>query len=186
MTPSDVCFAAIGWDRRLLSESYTGSWAVASRALSYDYLWNEIRVKGGAYGVGFQAKRAGNMRFYSYRDPHLDETLARFTEASTWLSKFDPSKEGLEGFIVATVANLDAPIKPRELIRRQAGEFFAKHSPELRRETRRQVIETDVAAVRAVAPIVKAATEKRAMCVFGNREILESSKAGFNVIELVK
>ena len=126
------------------------------------------------------------MRFYSYRDPHLDETLARFAEASTWLSKFDPSKEGLEGFIVATVASLDAPIKPRELIRRQAGEFFAKHSPELRRETRRQVIETDVAAVRAVAPIVKAATEKRAMCVFGNREILESSKAGFNVIELVK
>ena len=186
VTPSDVCFAAIGWDRRLLSESYAGSWAVASRALSYDYLWNEVRVKGGAYGVGFQAKRAGNMRFYSYRDPHLDETLARFAEASTWLSKFDPSKEGLEGFIVATVASLDAPIKPRELIRRQTGEFFAKHAPGLRRETRRQVIETDVAAVQAVAPIVEAAVGKRAMCVFGNREILESSKAGFNLIELVK
>ena len=73
IVPSDVCFASIGWDRRLLGIPYDGSWAVAGRALSLDYLWNEVRVKGGAYGVGFQALDAGNMRFYTYRDPHLDE-----------------------------------------------------------------------------------------------------------------
>lgn len=186
ITPSDVCYAAVGWDRRLLGRDFAGSWSVACRALSLDYLWNEVRVKGGAYGVGFQATRGGNMRFYSYRDPHLDETLARFEQASDWLASFDPSQEDLEGFVVATVATIDAPVKPRGLIRRQAGEHFTGRSSEERRKMRRQAIATDVAAVRSFAPILREAVAQRAMCVFGNREILEGSQAGLNVIELVK
>lgn len=75
---SDVTYTACGWDRRLLGEPYGGAWLLASRILSYDFLWTEVRVKGGAYGAGFGAARTGNLRFYSYRDPHLDETLARF------------------------------------------------------------------------------------------------------------
>ena len=86
VVPSDVCYAAQGFDRRAIGAPYTGAWQVAARALSYDYLWNEVRVKGGAYGAGFGAARTGNMRFYSYRDPHLDETLARFAESAAWLA----------------------------------------------------------------------------------------------------
>ena len=186
ITPSDVCYASIGWDYRLLNAVYDGSWAVAGRALSLDYLWNEVRVKGGAYGVGFQSTRTGNMRFHSYRDPHLDETLERFAQAGAWLSEYDPSTEDLEGYIVATVAQLDKPIKPRLLIRRQAGDFFAQRTLEERRKMREQVIGTDVDAIRDFAPIVTGMVAKQARCVFGNRQILEGSSAGFDVIELVK
>ena len=185
IVPSDVCFAAMGWDHRLLGLNYSGSWGVAGRALSLDYLWNEVRVKGGAYGCGFQAARGGNMRFHSYRDPHLDETLARFEEASTWLGQYAPSQQDFEGFIVATTASLDAPIKPRALVRRQASQFFAGRTPEERRLIRDQVITTTLDDVREFAAIVKELSAQHAQCAFGNRAILESSKAGFEVITLV-
>jgi len=183
--PSDVCFAALGWDRRLLGAPYSGVWSVASRALSYDYLWNEVRVKGGAYGVGFQSLRSGNTRFYSYRDPHLDETLARFSQASEWLGQFNPPAEDFEGFVVATVAGIDTPMKPRALIRRQMGDFFTDHAPEERVELRRQVIDATAADVRALAPTVADVVSEKALCVFGNREILENAAADVNVIPLV-
>jgi len=185
VVPSDVCFAALGWDRRLLGDAHTGSWAVACRALTYDYLWNEVRVKGGAYGVGFKELLKGDIRFHSYRDPHLDETIERFEKASAWLAAFDPSPEDMEGYVVASVASFDAPIKPRALIRRQAGDYFTNRTPEDRVENRRQVVETSVETVRGLADAVQRAVEPHAMCVFGNREILESSKAGFEVISLV-
>ena len=185
VVPSDVSYTAVGWDRRLLGQSHSGAWLVAARALSYDYLWNEVRVKGGAYGTGFQAARSGNLRFYSYRDPHLDETLKRFADAAEWLEHFDPAPEALEGFVVATVAALDAPVKPRGLIRRQMGDFFAGYEPEERAKRRRQVISVDVDEVRSLAPVVSEALAQGAVCSFGNREILESASADLEVISLV-
>ena len=185
VVPSDVCFAALGWDRRLLDVPFTGSWNVASRALSFDYLWNEVRVKGGAYGVGFRAVLQGPMRFYSFRDPHLDETIARFDQAGSWLASFDPSRQDMEGYIVACVAGIDTPMKPRAIIRRQASDFFGNRTPETHIRVRREVLEADVQSVRALAPVLDHVAEQHAMCVFGNREILESSKAGFDVIPLV-
>ena len=188
VVPSDVSYTATGWDRRLLvgeAARHSGAWLVAARALSYDFLWNEVRVKGGAYGTGFQAARSGNLRFYSYRDPHLDETLARFAASADWLAGFDPAREALEGFVVATVASLDAPVKPRMLIRRQMGDYFTGHGPEDRVERRRQVIATDVEALRALAPVVRDSVAQGAVCAFGNRDILEGASADFDVITLV-
>ena len=185
IVPSDVCFAVTGWDRRLLGIERNGSWAVTSQVLSLDYLWNEVRVKGGAYGGGFAVMRMGTARFYSYRDPHLDETLARFDGTSSWLSEFDPSAEDLEGYIVASVAKLDAPVKPRRIVRRQISEHLTGFTPEKRRLNRQQIIGTDAEAIRAHAADVRRILDQRAMCVFGNREIIESSTAGFEVITLV-
>ena len=185
ITPSDVCFASAGWDWRLYDGRYTGAWNVAARALGLDYLWNEVRVKGGAYGVGYQAQRGGNMRFYSYRDPHLDETLERFRSAADWLAAFDPSTEDLEGYIVATVASIDAPVKPRGLIRRQASELFSSRAPEERRIMRQQAIETDIEIIRKHADDARRIMDENAVCVFGSKAILESSSAQFEVIPLV-
>ena len=185
IVPTDVCFAALGWDYRLTDSEYDGSWAVAGKALSLDYLWNEVRVKGGAYGVGFQIMRKGNMRFYSYRDPHLDETLERFRETASWLASFAPSQEEFEGFVVASVAPIDAPRKPRMLIRRQAGDVITHRTREERLEARRQIVNATLENVRAFADDLARLVDKSAVCVFGNREIIESSRAEFEVVNLI-
>ncbi len=185
VVPSDVCYVGLGWDRRLLDVDHSASWAVTARALSLDYLWNEVRVKGGAYGVGFQVLRSGNMRFYSYRDPHLDETLARFAQACDWLAAFDPSQEELEGFIVATVAHIDAPTKPRLMIRKQVVHYLTHHTVEEMAKSRRDVIATDVETMRSHADTLRRIVDANAICVFGNRDIIESSKADLEVIDLI-
>lgn len=185
IVPSDVCYATLGWDRRLLGVERDGGWIVAARALSLDYLWNEVRVKGGAYGVGFQTLKAGALRFYSYRDPHLDGTIDRFEHAVDWLAAYDPSQEELEGFIVASVAGIDAPVKARALIRRQVDCYFCGRDPKERIEVRSQIIETKPEDVRAFADVVRQAVDKHALCAFGNREILESSNKDFELISLV-
>lgn len=183
--PTDVVYAACSADRRDAGEPYTGAWQVAARALSYDYLWNEVRVKGGAYGAGFQAARTGTMRFYSYRDPHLDETLARYRAAGDWLAAFAPDSDEMDGYVVSTVAGFDAPRKPREIVRRQDGDFIVGRSPADRARTRREMASATTEDVRALAAAVSRTANDGAICVFGNAAIIGASHAGFEAIDLL-
>lgn len=185
IVPTDVCYAAQGFDRRAFDAGYTGTWQVAARALSYDYLWNEVRVKGGAYGAGFQTARTGNLRFYSYRDPHLDETLARFAGASAWLAAFDPADDEMEGYVVSTVAGFDTPLKARALVRRQDGDFFGDRTPKARLETRAQMIAANAQELRSLAEPIAQAVAENAVCAFGNRDIIEAADADLEVIDLL-
>ena len=187
IVPTDVCYASLGFDRRLLDEAtpYSAAWQVGVRALTYDYLWNEVRVRGGAYGVGFQAQRTGALRFYSYRDPHLDETLARFAAAPAWLRAFDPAPEDFDGYVVSTVAGFDSPQKARALINRQDGAYFAGRTPEDRLAARARMVAADRGALAELADAIEAACAHDARCVFGNRAIIEGAKTGFEVIDLL-
>ena len=187
IVPTDVCYASLGFDRRLLDDAapYSAAWQVGVRALTYDYLWNEVRVRGGAYGVGFQAQRTGALRFYSYRDPHLDQTLERFAAAPAWLRAFDPAPEEFDGYVVSTVAGFDSPQKARALINRQDGAYFAGRTPEDRLVARARMVAADRGALTELADVIEAACTRDARCVLGNRGIIESAKAGFEVIDLL-
>ena len=87
--------------------------------------------------------------------------------------------------MVATVASIDAPVKPRALIRRQMGDYFTGRTAQDRARIRREVIDVQIEDVRALAPVVAAAFDKQAICVFGNRDILDSAKASLKVVPLV-
>ena len=185
VVPSDVTYTAMGYDRRLFDGPFTGIWMLASRVLSYDYLWNEVRVKGGAYGAGFQMTRPGSMRFYSYRDPHVDETVARFEGAGRWVSRFDPSPAEMDGYVVSTIAGIDAPLKARELMRRQDSQFFSHFTPEQRARVRSEVIAATPEQVRELGPAISRATDERLVCTVGNRALIEGSALDFDVIDLL-
>ncbi len=185
IVPTDVCYAAKGYDRRLLDLPYSGTWQVASRVLSLDYLWSEVRVKGGAYGAGFKAERSGSLQFYSYRDPKLDATLASFDRSAEWLSSFEPTEEAMRGYLISSVAGYDEPKKPRALARRQDAEYFSELEPGWRAQSREEVLATDAEAIRALAPAFRRIADAENCCVFGNREIIERSKTDFEVIDLL-
>ncbi len=185
VVPSDVTYTAMGYDRRLFDGPFTGIWMLASRALSYDYLWNEVRVKGGAYGAGFQMTRPGSMRFYSYRDPHIDETVARFEGAGGWVSDFDPTPAEMDGYVVSTIAGIDVPLKARELMRRQDGQFFSHFTPEQRARVRSEVIAATPEQVRELGPAITRATDEQLVCTVGNRSLIEQSGLDFTVVDLL-
>ncbi len=183
---SDVTYTACGWDRRLLGEPYGGTWLLASRILSYDFLWTEVRVKGGAYGAGFQTTRSGSSRFYSYRDPRIDETVERFRTAGDWLAGvFSPTESEMDGYVVSTVASLDAPAKARELLRRQDGLYFSGATLADRARVREEVRAARTEDVRALAPSVDAIACAGCVCAFGNGEVIRASGEDFNVVDLL-
>jgi Zn-dependent M16 (insulinase) family peptidase len=186
VVPADVVYVATGYDRSLLGVPYSGSWLLATRVLSYDYLWNEVRVKGGAYGAGFQTTRPGSSRFYSYRDPRIDETIERFKGAGSWLAGvFNPTADEMDGYVVSTVASLDSPEKARDIIRRQDGMYFGGITQADRARSRSQVIEATVADIQQLAPSIDAITGAGMSCVFGSRDIIEASNTGLTVIDLL-
>lgn len=184
IAPCDITFTATSFDRSFVGGPLTGPWLVASRALTYDYLWNEVRVVGGAYGVGFTSTRQGPSYFYSYRDPHIDETIGRFDASPAWLCHFDPSPDELTGFIVSTASTFDAPLKPRALIRRQDQMFMSDYTPEERLGLRSSVIATKLDDVRAIAVPLQKLCAEQCVCCVGNRQIIEGSDEGFDVIDL--
>ncbi len=183
--PSNVCFVAEGQGPSALDQGEIGTWQIAQRALSYDYLWNEVRVKGGAYGCGYRRTSSAMQQFWSFRDPNVDDTVERYEGAAEWLGAWQADEEELAGYIVSVVAGHDAPVKPRQLARRQDSQWFAERPADWRDQIRAQELATTVEKVRALAPSLAELPERRAFCVFGGREMIEASKLDLNTVELL-
>lgn len=183
--PSDVTYLARACDPRTLEIETDGTWSVASNALSYDYLWNEIRVKGGAYGCGFRSPSPRHASFYTYRDPAIDPSLARIEAAGDWLASFDPDPDTFEGFIVSCVSGMDAPLKPYTLTKRRNAEYFCKTPSGKRAERRQQMLESTPDALRALAADISRIAREAPACVFAGREAIEASEVDWNVVELM-
>lgn len=183
--PSDICFAARACDPRRLGLDVTGAWAVAANALSYDYLWNEIRVKGGAYGCGFRAAGERQTAFYTYRDPAIDPSIERVERAGAWLGSFEPDEAAFEGFIVSCVSGMDAPVKPYALTKRRNTTYLAGLDPHAREERRAQMLAATPGELRSLGADVTRIAAESPTCVFGGRDVIAKSNAGFNVIDLL-
>ena len=183
--PSDICFAARACDPRRLGLDVTGAWAVAANALSYDYLWNEIRVKGGAYGCGFRAAGERQTAFYTYRDPAIDPSIERVERAGAWLGSFEPDEAAFEGFIVSCVSGMDAPVKPYALTKRRNTTYLAGLDPHAREERRAQMLAATPGELRSLGADVTRIAAESPTCVFGGRDVIAKSNAGFTVIDLL-
>ena len=183
--PSDVSFAAMGSAGTGFDIEYSGLWPVAGKVLTYDYLWNEVRVKGGAYGTGFRVTAQNTPQFYSYRDPRIDETFDRFKAAGEWLANAEISPEDMEGYIISTVASHDAPVKPRRIARRQDMLFFRGCELGLRERFREEELATTVETLRAQGEKLTRAAEKGQYCVFGNGNTIHSAKSELEIMTLL-
>lgn len=183
--PSDICFAARACDPRRLGIDVTGAWAVAANALSYDYLWNEIRVKGGAYGCGFRAAGERQAAFYTYRDPAIDPSIERVARAGEWLGSFEPDEAAFEGFIVSCVSGMDAPVKPYALTKRRNTTYLAGLDPHAREERRAQMLAATPGELRSLGTDVTRIAAESPTCVFGGRDVIAKSSAGFTVVDLL-
>ena len=180
---SDVTYTALRNHMKNIGgeELYTGAWPVVSKILSYDYLWNTIRVQGGAYGCGFNVKRSGRCGFYTYRDPNVASSIERFMNAGKWISNFKPTEKEFEGFVVSSVAAFDEPKKAPMRVTRGDCQYFIGLKEEDREEMREQVLSMDLKTVREQASVVSEIAESGAICTIGNKPIIEESSE-FDVI----
>lgn len=183
--PSNVCYVGMGQGRPTSDAGEIGNWQVAMRAISYDYLWNEVRVKGGAYGCGFRRTTSHLPQFYTYRDPGIDGSVKRINATGSWLHQWDPDKDELDGYIVSVVAAHDQPTKPRQLARRQDNLWLARRPEDWNEQIRKQILSTTSEKLHEMAKALDDFADQHALCVFGGREIIEASEADFTVIDLL-
>jgi len=185
VVPANVCFVGEATDGTRIGVQYSGEWLVGTRAVSLDYLWNEVRVKGGAYGCGMRLTGSSIVSFHSYRDPGLDATVRRFEDAADWLCQWEPSASEFTGYVVSTVAGQDAPVKPRMLARRQDLQRLAQRPANWMQTIRDEKLTATPEHIREMAAALRGLPERRGICVFGSADIIASSKLGLDVIELM-
>ncbi len=177
---SDVTFTAVrsNFDCLNKKREYDGAWAIASRMLTYEHLWNTIRVQGGAYGCGFSVNQFGAGGFYTYRDPKIASSIETIKGAGKWLENFNPTQREFEGFVVSTVSEFDKPAKPSALIARGDAQFFSKTTEEEREKFREQVLSATPEGVRSLGKTISQMAEKSSICVVGDKDsICEWGKA---------
>lgn len=181
--PAEINFVAADVARLCPNYRTRGAWNILSRVASLDYLWNEVRVKKGAYGCGLQHSTAGHTLMWSYRDPSIDETLETYAHTSSWLKSWTPTKEAFEGYVVSTTASIDAPQKPYAQARALDTRYLKGHPDTWKQELRAQQLSCTVDDVRTLASDLSVRTEELGVVVFGSQQAIEASHVAFDEVE---
>ena len=113
LVSADIGYAARSGSLSLLGSRRTGAARVAANLLTLDYLWNTVRVKGGAYGVSLNVRDDGQVNFSSYRDPRCGQSLEVFTRTGAALLSFCDSGEALDRYIISTIGPMEPVLSPR-------------------------------------------------------------------------
>lgn len=162
---------------------YNGTLLVVRTIMNYEYLWNNIRVKGGAYGCSASYSKQGDGMFTSYRDPNLSSTMEVYEKAPNFLENFYACERDMTKFIIGTVSSMDMPLTPSDAGARSFGMYITGTTYDELKQTRLQVLETDIEAVRKCASLTEAILAQKNICVIGNEKNIENNKEMFGEVK---
>jgi hypothetical protein len=182
-TPGQVQFVARCGNYFKSGLSYTGALRVLRVILSYDYLWNAIRVKGGAYGCMCGFSYDGKGYLVSYRDPKLSETDEVYKNTADYLRKFTVTDRDMTKYVIGAISGLDTPLSPMAKGSRSFGAYLCGVGEDFLQEERDAVLSTTQETIRSLAPVVEAVYEAGNFCVIGNEGKIEGNKELFKTIE---
>ena len=155
---------------------YTGAFQILKVILGYEYLWQNVRVKGGAYGCMSNFNRLGEAYFSSYRDPNLEKTNAVYEGVVDYLRNFKVSERDMTKYIIGTMSNLDQPMTPVAKGDRSMNLYMNHVQEEMIREERNQILDAKEEDIRALADVVAAALACNQLCVIGGEDKIEEQK----------
>ena len=158
---------------------YSGALHILKVILSYDYLWQNIRVKGGAYGCMCNFNRIGEGYLISYRDPNLEKTIEVYEGVVEYLKHFTVNERDMNKYIIGTMSNLDRPMNPNAKGVRSMNLYMNHVSEEMIRAEREEVLNAQQEDIRALAEVVEAMLKAEQLCVIGSEEKMEEQKALF-------
>lgn len=163
---------------------YTGALKVLRMILSYDYLWNNIRVKGGAYGAmcGFSGVD-GDVYFTSYRDPNLKDTNQVYEDIPEFIKNFTADEREITKNIIGTISTLDSPMTPKTKGSRSLSMLLSNLTFEDLEREREDIINVTQEDIRALEGLVRAVLKEGNICVLGNESKIEEDKELFKEIK---
>lgn len=183
MTPSQVNYVARCGNFLRSGIPYTGALRVLRVILGYDYLWLNVRVKGGAYGVMNASGRSGDGYFVSYRDPNVRETNEVYEGIVPYLEHFEADERDMTKYVIGTISDLDVPLLPPYRGARADYAWFTGLSQEMIQRERDQILEVTREDIRNLAGIVGTILEEGSICAIGNAEKIRESRDLFGEIK---
>ncbi|MDE5604041.1 MAG: hypothetical protein K2I73_00475, partial [Eubacterium sp.] len=175
--PAQIAFAVKGYHLACADVKMNGSLRIASNILSLDYLWNIVRVQGGAYGAGCPVGRNGNLICYSFRDPSPARSLQVYDSLSEYISDFCKSDTDLDKFIISAVAATEPLRTPAEQSIAADELWFSGVTEEERISTRRQMLSADRKSLMEWCSVFDKMAEDGAVCVVGHEGALKECEA---------
>lgn len=179
MDASQVQYVSRAGNFRKAGYSYTGALRILKVLLSYDYLWLNVRVKGGAYGCMSGFTRRGDCYFSSYRDPNLSKTNQIYEGIPEYLRNFTVEEKDMTKYIIGTFSDVDAPLTPAGKVGRSATAYLTGLTYEMIQKEREEILNAGQEDIRALFGIVEAILKEDALCVIGNEEKLKEEKELF-------
>ncbi len=161
---------------------YTGAMRILQVMLSYDYLWINIRVKGGAYGCMSGFGRSGDSYLVSYRDPNMKKTDEVFEGVVGYLEAFDPDERDMTKYVIGAISNLDTPLTPHIKGLRGLSAYLSGITDEMLQKERDEVLGAGIEDIRALAGPVRAMLSTGARCVIGSEEEIDENADWFGEV----
>lgn len=180
MAPGNVQYVAKGFNFIKSGYEYNGKLQVLRTVMKGDYLWNNVRVQGGAYGGFMKFDRGGNFVFVSYRDPNLKETLSIYDRAAQYLRNFNVDEREMTKYIIGTIGELDYPLTPSGK-GEKADKYYISHvtQDDIQRE-RDEVLNIKQEDIRSFERLVEDVMKQNYICVLGSEGKIKDNKEVFN------
>ena len=181
-TSGQVQYVAQNGNFRKKGLEYTGALDILKVILSYDYLWINIRVKGGAYGCMSGFKYSGESFFVSYRDPHLKRTYDVFAGIPDYVRGFKADEREMTKYIIGTISGKDVPKTPQMKGNASKGAYFCGVTEEMMQKERDEILNAQAEDIQALAPLIEAILSDEEICVVGSEPKVQKEETLFGSI----
>lgn len=176
LAASKVQYVVAGYNFKKLGYQWNGNMRVLAQVVSSEWLHNQIRVIGGAYGGYCRIGADGMVTFNSYRDPGLNKTIETYGQTGDFLKKFETDQQRLTRYIIGTIANLDMPLSPSQRGYRAFDMFLSKRKIGDIQKEREAILKTTLDDVKGYAGMMDRVIGQGAVCVFGNTQKVSAEK----------
>lgn len=163
--------------------AYTGALKALKVMMGYDYLWTQVRVKGGAYGCMCSFGKSGESYFVSYRDPNLEQTIDVYEKAADHIKHFEADERTMTQYIIGAVSELDMPMTPSAKGTYSLAGYMTHYTFEQVQKERDELLAADPETIRGLAEYINAFMEDDCLCVVGNEEKIKKQESIFGETE---
>lgn len=180
MDASQVMYVARAGNFRAHGFEYHGALRILKVIMEYDYLWINIRVKGGAYGCMNGYMKNGDTYFVSYRDPNLEKTNEIYDGIPAYIEQFTADERDMTKYIIGTISDMDIPMNPSTKGDRSMAAYLQNISYEEIQKERDQVIHATQEDIRNLKDMIASVLDEKNLCVIGNEETLQAHEDMFD------
>ncbi|MGL5244311.1 MAG: insulinase family protein, partial [Sarcina sp.] len=175
LTQGNVQYVAKGGNFKLCGYEYNGALSLLETILGFDYLWNNIRVKGGAYGVFSNFRRDGGAYIVSYRDPNIKETINVYDDTPIYIANFEADEREMTKYIIGTIRKHDQPISNSIKGDIATAHYLTNLTDEKLQKEREEIINADTVGIRSFAPLVNDLMKENYLAVIGNEKKIKEN-----------